>query len=303
MESDCLSLAAMAQINSGRPQAGISTARQAQAVSLEIENAWGQVNSAIPLVQGLLERGTYTEALSVAHQAVYCARSTGMPLLLILSLYILGAVYRSISSLEEARAAHMEAMELAEPMGARIFVEMLAAELCTDCALAGNWEEAYAFAQQARAARTDAFAFATQMTFWHQVESLLRAGEMERATEEVQRFGERIGISRRYRIPYLRSLAVLAESRGEIDTATQHLQEAANLAEEIWLPGELWQMMAALGELQLKQGDESEAHHAFTRAAELVQILAQQIEAAQLRRAFLSAEPTRYALAQATAGL
>jgi hypothetical protein len=35
-------------------------------ISLEIENAWGQVNSSIPLGRGLLEMGVYSEALALA---------------------------------------------------------------------------------------------------------------------------------------------------------------------------------------------------------------------------------------------
>ena len=69
---------------------------------------------------------------------------------------------------------------------------------------------------------------------------------------------------------------------------------AAKLSEEIGLPGELWQILAALGELQLEQDDDSEAHRAFAWAAEIAQTLAHQIEDTQQRAVFLSAQPTRY---------
>src|SRR5713226_1980800 len=115
------------------------------------------------------------------------------------------------------------------------------------------------------------------------------------------RYGECTGGSRRYRIPYLRALAVLAKARSEIDGAIQHLQEAAKLSEEIGLPGELWQILAALGELQLKKDNDSEAHRAFAWAAEIAQTLAHQIEDIQQRAAFLSAQPTRYVVEQAAA--
>jgi tetratricopeptide (TPR) repeat protein len=135
---------------------------------------------------------------------------------------------------------------------------------------------------------------------------LLRGGAHEQAAEDVRRFGqglEHMDHNRRYRIAYLRALAVLAHYRGEIDQATRHLQEAAWLAEEIGLPGERWQILAALGELQRRQNDESKARHAFAQAAELMQTLAQQIEDTQQRMTFLSAAPTRYVLEQAAAHL
>ena len=65
--------------------------------------------------------------------------------------------------------------------------------------------------------------YTTQLTLWHLTETLVRAHEMERATEDVQYFGERLGGSRRYRIPYLRALAVLAQYHGEFASAVEHL--------------------------------------------------------------------------------
>ncbi len=126
----------------------------------------------------------------------------------------------------------------------------------------------------------------------------MRAGERERAAEDVQRFGERIGTSRRCRIVYLRSLAVLAQDRGEIVEAIEHLQEAARLAEEIGLPGELWSILAALGELHLQQDNASVAGFTFARAAEIVRSLANKLEDEQQRTSFLSAELARYVIEQ-----
>ena len=116
----------------------------------------------------------------------------------------------------------------------------------------------------------------------------MRAGEMERATEDVQRFGECIGSSRRYRIPYLRALAGMAKARGEIDGAIQHLQEAATLSEEIGLPGELWPIQAALGDLYLIQGDKEQAQAAFKRATAIVRKLDDTIGSDEQRANFLA---------------
>jgi uncharacterized membrane-anchored protein len=136
--------------------------------------------------------------------------------------------------------------------------------------------------------------YSTQFTPWYMVETLVRAGEVEHAREEVDGYGEHLGSSLRYRIPYLRALTVLAESQGEIEQATRHLQEAAQLAEEIGLPGELWSIQAALGEVYQQHGDENQASQAFARAAQIVESLAGKIEDERQRATFLLAQPVQH---------
>lgn len=236
MEADCLAQIATDRINLGRTQAGIDAAQEAYTISLQIENAWGQVNSMLPLAQGFLELGKYAQALELAQRATQLARSNNMFVLLSLVLPLLGSVYRAMLALDMAQATHLEGWQQYEPMGPPL-IEMFAAELCSDYALAGAWEEAHAYAQRVIESRTDTIVLSTKLVMWYEIEALVRAGEMERATEDVRCFGERIGSSRRYRIPYLRALAVLAQYRGEIGVAIGRLHEAALLAEEIGLPG------------------------------------------------------------------
>jgi hypothetical protein len=50
----------------------------------------------------------------------------------------------------------------------------------------------------------------------------------------------------------------------------KHLQEAAQLAEEIALPGERWLIQAVLGELYLKQDEIEQAICGFGQAAAIV---------------------------------
>ena len=94
------------------------------------------------------------------------------------------------------------------------------------------------------------FLICSRLQRWYEIEALLRAGEVEQAVEYVQRLGKAIGTSRRHRISYLRSLAVLAQHQSQPDKAIAHLQEAAQLAEEIGLPGELWLIEAALADYE-----------------------------------------------------
>jgi tetratricopeptide (TPR) repeat protein len=287
-----------ARINSGRPQAAIRAAQEAQGISREIGYPWGQASSAKGMAEGLLEMGAYSEALASAEQAVDIARQAGILVLLTASLIVLGAVQRAMLNLTAARAAHLEAMALITPMGLPPLIEMMAAELCADCALAGAWEEALAYAQQVLSMRSGTFVFSTKLTLWCETEALVRASESERAAEDVRSFGERVGSSRRYRIPYLRALAVLAESRDEIALATQHLQEAAKLAEEIGLPGELWPIQVALGELYLTGGDEEQAQRAFKQVATLVRKLVDSIGDSKMKDNFLVSPLIQRALEQ-----
>ena len=88
-------------------------------------------------------------------------------------------------------------------------------------------------------------------------------------------------------------LAVLAEWDGQTGEALAYLQEARTLAEEIGLPGELWQIWAARGELHEQRGEPEEAHGAFSRAAWIVERLAGEIEDDALKEGFLSAPQLR----------
>lgn len=88
--------------------------------------------------------------------------------------------------------------------------------------------------------------------------------------------------------PYHRSLAVLAEHHIEMGKAIEYLQEAASLAEEIGLLGDLWLVHAALGELFLKQGETEQAHGAFVKSAIVAQGLADSMNNEGQRLHFLT---------------
>jgi len=299
MEVGCLCMLAEARINDGQPQAGINAARAALAISVEIEDPWGQINAAVQMVPGLLDRGAYTEALAVIQQGVALARALEITGLLVITLGRWGNVSRAMLALEAAHAAHSEALSQSESFLPPPYVAAMAGELCADCALAGQWQEAYTYALKAAAMRDDTIMYGG-LTRGHETEALLRGGSAEQAREDVRRFGERAHNKRRYRIPYLRALAVLAQWDGDAEQAIVHLQEAARLAEEIGLPGELWQILAVLGELYQLCKNESQAQQAFARAAQVVQSLADRIENEQQRTTFLSAQQVRVVLEHGT---
>lgn len=299
MESDSLCQVAMACICDGRYLAGLEVGQEALAISKEIENIWGQVNCNCQLAMGSLEAGAYSEALAYAQQAVSLSRTLGVSILLNASLTILGRVLRSMLDIAGALATHLEIIEATHVLFAHT-VEMTAAELCVDYALSDQWDEAHTYAVQALDNRLNSPYLYMGLTRWHETEILVRAGEIERAVEDVQRFGTYFGKSKRHRIPYLRSLAVLAHYRGEIDLAIIHLYEAAKLAEEMGLPGELWLIWAALADLYLKQGEHEQAFHAYSEAARLVSKLAATIREDERRKTYLSSPLVEQALRAAS---
>lgn len=74
--------------------------------SREIENGWGQANSAIRLALGLLESGSYSDALEEAKRGVEIVRREHIPPLLILNLTVMGNVYRALFAVASALATH-----------------------------------------------------------------------------------------------------------------------------------------------------------------------------------------------------
>jgi tetratricopeptide (TPR) repeat protein len=103
-EVGCLCVIAEARNKEGRPQQGTDAARAALAISVEIEDPWGQINAAVQIVPGLLDLGVYSEALSVIQQGVALARALEITPLLVITLNEWGNVCRAMLALEAAQA-------------------------------------------------------------------------------------------------------------------------------------------------------------------------------------------------------
>jgi tetratricopeptide (TPR) repeat protein len=246
MEADCLCLAAHARLKLGRPRQAMETARAAHAISCDIHNHWGQMNSAHFLTLALLDLDRRDEALEVAQAGAALAGATGAPLMRVLAYVALGVAQRAVHALDASRATHRDAMAIVDEMGASPFLtDRVAAELCADCAVAGDWPAAGEYAQQALAARDGTF-LAGGLTRWYETEALLRGGRVEDAQADVARFGELIPEHGRHRIAYLRCQAVLAQWDGAPDQAAGYLRAARALAAEMEVAGEIGPLDAAL---------------------------------------------------------
>jgi tetratricopeptide (TPR) repeat protein len=221
---------------------------------------------------------------------VALARTFPLTFFFLRPLVALGSAYQAVQQWEESRSAFQESVAVAERFDLGLMRVPALSRLCLHYAVAQEWEAASGYALQAIACRRhiDVALIGWDFSSHYETEALLHAGQESQAREEVQRLGERLGSNRRFRIPYLRSLAILAEWDGHGRQAITHLLEAAELALEIGLPEEQWQIQARLAKVYEAAGDLVQARIACVRAATIIQGLAVGIEDETLRARFLA---------------
>ena len=300
-EALCWGLLAFAQAHGGQVQHSIRSGRMALALSQESKNVWVQVISTNNLTHGLLEAGAYEEALVLTQQTVVLARTLPRAMSFQVFLTALGSTYQAVQQWEEARSTLAEAEVVAQALDLGPLRVPALSRQCMHYALIGEWEQAYRFAVKAIAVRKSHEAALIVLDFYHQyeTEALLRGGDERQAREEVHRLGEVLGPYRRFRIPYLRSLATLAVWEGHSEQAIGHLCEAAQLAADIGLPGEQWQIQAMLGRVYEAAGQQAQAQTAFGEAATIIRGLAEGIRDEALRTNFLAGLQIQPVLQQA----
>jgi DNA-binding SARP family transcriptional activator len=296
MEAQCLVTLTVAEVNRGEIAASVDAGRAALKIGREINNEWMQALAATNLSQGLIEEGRLGEALRTAQEGARLARKVPDPVLPLLALYAAGNAHQAILRLEEAQTMYQEALEIADTLP-RPWRSLMVRSLCANRALADDdWEAAHGYALEAVELRNAAPASLMWLDFvrYHETKALLRGGNEELAGEDAERLGERVGENRRLRLVHLRMLAVLAEWDGKRDEAIAYLQEAQILAEQIGLPGELWQIWAALGDLHKGQEERDAAQVAFDQAGDALRTLIENITDEGLREGFLDAPLVRH---------
>jgi tetratricopeptide (TPR) repeat protein len=287
MEAQCLKQIAKTHISTGQLQEGLAAARESYKIDLEVGDPSMIVYSAYHLVTALLETGAYSEALSLAQQTMTTARTCNNAIMLALSLTTLGRVYRALLDLPSAYRAHNEALTCYRDLPQEPLIEQIDADLCVDCVLAHNWGEAHTYAMQALNRHNEhSYAYQT-FTRWYETAALLQAGDLQRATQDVQRFEERTHNNPRYRIPYLRAQAELDRHQQHVKQALEHLHEATALAQQIGLPGELWSLEIERAELFAQSGDQLEANRSRAHAVEIAHTLVDDITDERTRSRFL----------------
>ena len=285
-EAGCWMLLALAHMYSGQMQASLRSGRRSLALAQESKDVWQQVTSTSWLAYGLLEVGAYEEALGLMHHTLALAQTFPQHICYRF-LICLGRVYHALQQWDEARKT-LEEVEMVADL--TTFVAPLLSRLCMHFAESGEWVAASRSALQAIAIRqrSDSALLTPDFFPQYETEALLHAGEERQAREAVQRLGERLGYYQRFRIPYLRSLALLAAWQGHGAQAITHLREAAGLAAEIGLPEEQWQIQARLAKVYEAAGEQAQARLAWAKASTIIQGLADGIKDETLRARFLA---------------
>ncbi len=289
-EAFCWALLAFAQAHTGQVRPSMRSGLRALALSKESKNGWVHINSLRYLTYGLLDAGAYEEALGLMQDTMALARTLPPTLIFQRFLTALGSVYHALQQWEEARRTLEEAIAVAERLDLRRLCVPVLSQLCMHYAVAGQWEAAYRYAAQSIITRKslDKALILLDFSPQYETEALLRGGDERQAREAVHRLGEHLGPNQRFRIPYLRSLAVLATWEGQSEQAIGYLREAAQLAADLGLPAEQWQIQAALATVYEAGGEPAQAHIAWAEAARIIQGLAEGITDEALRTRFLA---------------
>jgi DNA-binding SARP family transcriptional activator len=282
---------ALAQVNAGQVQPSLGSGRRGLALSAEIKNIWTQILNTAFLTFGLVEAGAYEEASRLVQEVVAAGPPLALiPIVLQGLLTAQGRVYQVMQQWQEAYRTFEEIIAVAEEEAVTHFRVSALSRLCLHWAVAGEWEVAAGYALKATADRQRLKATLVWLDFssHFETEALLHTGQEQLAREAVQQLGEGLGSSRRFRLPYLRSLAVLAEWEGHGAQAIAILGEAAELAAGFGLPEELWQIQARLAGMYEAAGKPVQARLAWTKASEIILELAQGIKDKTLRERFLA---------------
>src|SRR6266571_180447 len=289
-EALCWANLAFAQVHAGQVRDSIHSGRRALTLSQESKNGWAYIYSTLCLAHGLLDAGAYEEALVLMQHAVPQARTLPPTIIFQRFLIALGKTYHALQQWEEAQRTLAEAEALAETLDLGPLRVSALSQLCMHYTLAEEWEAAYRYALKAITIRKRSEEALLVLDFYRQyeTEALLRGGDESQARAEVQRLGEGLGKYQRFRISSLRSLAVLAAWDGHSEQAIGHLGEAAQVADDIGLPGEQWQIQAMLGRVYEAVGKPVQAQTAYVQAATIILSLAEGIRNEALRTNFLA---------------
>jgi tetratricopeptide (TPR) repeat protein len=294
LEADCLTALACAELWLGKWSIWIELAREAVAISQKIDNPWGKVYSYTWLAAGLLDGGAYEEAFDAANAGREVAAANDFMPVTLLNLLVMGGIYRSIGRIDLALEAHLEASTSQGP-----YAELFAAELCADNMLLNNPAEAYGYACRAIEQRTYKALPLILSPHWLETEALLLGGNWELARRDITRWGELTRLVPRFRLAFLRSLALLDQREGDTTGAMAALEEALALATEMDLPDQRWQVLTDLGELLESIGAGRPAREQFIQAVELLETIAGKIRNEDFKTGFLSAQASQRVLKKA----
>jgi len=123
-------------------------------------------------------------------------------------------------------------------------------------------------------------------TAWH----WLRQGNLDKASEYAQRLfvAATAHDVHKYKAEAYRLKARIAMATDDFETASKEFSAALTELNQYPAPLTAWRTYADLGKLEQARGNVAEAHAAFTRANEIVQMVASNVTDEQLRTTFLN---------------
>ncbi|MEM7800448.1 MAG: hypothetical protein AAF633_14735, partial [Chloroflexota bacterium] len=276
----------------GRAQESLPILQASHAFTQQIESVWEETEVVRNLGLNHLELGDYGQAIKCIQRAEKLSEQATIPTVKTMSCIYTGMAQRAVLSLKAAKATlitHLEESLLTEEPN--IISDWFVSELCAVCALGHEWEEAHHYAKLALTLRNKFSLIPIGFAGWYETEALLWGGDKDLARSDVERFAEMVGIPKRYRLPLLRSQAVLARWDGDVAQAIDHLEGGLALAREMGLPGEEWPILGELGKLYGELEEEEKALQAYKDAALIIHRLAETIDDEGLREGFLTASP------------
>ena len=288
MRADSLNVQAAVHIHMGRPHEAVRYARQAQAIACDIDNLWGRINTGFTLAMATFETGEYGRALAIINEGLNLASESEPTPLVAGALSVRGEMYRKLHCLERARRDHERAYTHVAQTRNRSILRVMALERAADHVVLGEWETAYALAQEGFAEPVRPSRLYGSFDFPLMIEALLHGGGVERARRAIADFGEWIDDNPRYAVPHHWSQALLARRTAGDKAAVSHLEAAADIAETLQNQGALWQVLAALGDCYERLGRFEAATHVRQRAGEIVSVLAATLPPGEIRQQFVS---------------
>jgi tetratricopeptide (TPR) repeat protein len=287
-EAMCWAQLSFAQLQAGQLSKSIESGYKSLERARAARNIWVQMP--VPLTSGLLEAGRYEEALAITQQALELTKNLPPTLNFHRMLTILGSTYQALQQWEEAYKTLTEAATMAEKLDLKGYAVPIVSRLCMHSCITGEWEEAHTYALQAIALRKRSGKTFIQLDFSrpYEIEVLLHAGNEQQVREEIRHMEQSLGSNQRYRIPYLWSKALLTAWEGRTEQAIGQLHEAIQLAMTLGLPGEQWQIRAALGHVYEAAGEQAQARSMFEEAMRIIEELADGIKDETLRSRFLA---------------
>ena len=253
-----------------------------QSANLEWHAA--QVLGPLGLACGL--SGNYQQALDYLNQSLSIAESIGARRFQSLLLDMTGAIWQELNHLERAKAAHEQALELAQEADAGWWLPRIRANLAIDTLRLGEltvaetlqttFEEAMQRQLKMHAVRCleglTELALAQDnpaqaLEYADQLQHLAEPGGMREIVAEAHRW---------------RGQARLA--LGELAAAADELEQALTLAQTIGRPRLEWACHVALAALSRKRGDEAAAADHEARGQQIITGLFDQLTDAALRQ-------------------